>query len=189
MTSKQAQRLGLAARTRISPHLERCSLLLTANSSYAHAERDIFMLTGMKVSHSTQHIIVHRSSFPEAKAKEPVKAVSADGGKVRLRTPKGEPSQWKDYKTVALHSQVCMAAFHDNEFLVNWVKGKPLVNPLTCIGDSHPGVWNLIDGFARTECRREVLDWYHLMENLYKVGGSHQRLKRALDRSVAWSHR
>ena len=26
---------------------------------------------------------------------------------------------------------------------------------------------------------REILDWYHLMENLYKVGGSNQRLKRA----------
>ncbi|MBC6481617.1 MAG: hypothetical protein GDA56_31545 [Hormoscilla sp. GM7CHS1pb] len=99
--------------------MERCSLLLTANESYAHAEQDILMLTGMKVSHSTQHRLVHRSEFPLAKAKEPVKAVSADGGKVRLRTPKGEPSQWKDYLTVALHSQVCMAAFHDNEFLIN----------------------------------------------------------------------
>ncbi|MBO1351733.1 MAG: hypothetical protein EBE86_032140 [Hormoscilla sp. GUM202] len=68
--------------------------------------------------------------------------------------------------------------------LVNWVKGKPLANPLTCIGDGHPGVWNLIDGFAPPECRREVLDWYHLMENLYKVGGSHQRLKRV--ETVLW---
>ena len=25
--------------------------------------------------------------------------------------------------------------------------------------------------------RREVLDWYHLKENLYKVGGSLKRLK------------
>ena len=29
------------------------------------------------------------------------------------------------------------------------------------------------------EQRREVLDWYHLIENLHKVGGSLKRLRRA----------
>jgi len=47
------------------------------------------MLTGMKISHSAQHRLVHRSSFSTGKAKEPVQAVSANGGKVRLRIPKG----------------------------------------------------------------------------------------------------
>ncbi|MBC6478883.1 MAG: hypothetical protein GDA56_15030 [Hormoscilla sp. GM7CHS1pb] len=60
----------------------------------------------------------------------------------------------------------------------NWVFSQPLANPVTCIGDGHPGVWNLIDGFAPAECRREVLDWYYLVENLHKVGGSYQRLKQ-----------
>ena len=27
--------------------------------------------------------------------------------------------------------------------------------------------------------RREILDWYHLIENLYKVGGSLKRLAKA----------
>ena len=27
--------------------------------------------------------------------------------------------------------------------------------------------------------RKEILDWYHLMENLHKVGGSNQRLRQA----------
>ena len=32
---------------------------------------------------------------------------------------------------------------------------------------------------ASTEQRLEILDWYHLKENLYKVGGSLKRLKAA----------
>ena len=31
-------------------------------------------------------------------------------------------------------------------------------------------------GIRTAEHRREILDWYHLVENLYKVGGSLQRL-------------
>jgi hypothetical protein len=27
--------------------------------------------------------------------------------------------------------------------------------------------------------KREILDWFHLVENLYKVGGSVKRLKKA----------
>ena len=41
------------------------------------------------------------------------------------------------------------------------------------------GVWNLIQEFATPGERWEILDWYHLKENLYKVGGSLKRLKRA----------
>jgi hypothetical protein len=36
-----------------------------------------------------------------------------------------------------------------------------------------------------TEQRQEILDWYHLKENLYKVGGSLRRLKQA--ESLLWS--
>lgn len=38
-------------------------------------------------------------------------------------------------------------------------------------------VWNLMNKIATPEKRREILDWYHLKENLYKVGGSNQRLR------------
>jgi hypothetical protein len=40
------------------------------------------------------------------------------------------------------------------------------------------GIWNLIAGIATTECRLEILDWYHLVENLYKVGGDKELLAR-----------
>ena len=47
-----------------------------------------------------------------------------------------------------------------------------MVNPLVCLGDSHDGVWNLVKEFG-TEIFKplEILDWYHLKENLYKIGG------------------
>jgi len=45
--------------------------------------------------------------------------------------------------------------------------------------DGHDGVWNIIDEIAPNGERREILDWYHLMENLHKVGGSLKRLRQA----------
>jgi len=48
-----------------------------------------------------------------------------------------------------------------------------------CIGDGHPGIWNLFQEIGVTEQRQEILDWYHLKENLYKAGGSLKRLKQA----------
>ena len=41
------------------------------------------------------------------------------------------------------------------------------------------GVWNLFSEIGSSEGRQEILDWYHLKENLYKVGGSLKRLKAA----------
>ena len=49
---------------------------------------------------------------------------------------------------------------------------------MTCLGDGHDGVWNIIEQIGTSEQRTEVLDWYHLKENLHKVGGSIRRLKR-----------
>jgi hypothetical protein len=50
---------------------------------------------------------------------------------------------------------------------------------MTCVGDGHPGVWNVIKSFgeAQVVSKHEILDWYHLKENLYKVGGSLKRLE------------
>ena len=47
------------------------------------------------------------------------------------------------------------------------------------MGDGHDGVWNIIAQIRSKDRRREILDWYHLTENLHKVGGSNQRLKQA----------
>lgn len=41
------------------------------------------------------------------------------------------------------------------------------------------GVWNIISQIATVHQRREILDWYYLKENLYKVGGSLKRLNQA----------
>lgn len=62
---------------------------------------------------------------------------------------------------------------------VEWVLVQPLASPLTCIGDGHDGIWNIIKQMAPADQRLEILDWYHLKENLYKVGGSLKRLRQA----------
>ena len=53
------------------------------------------------------------------------------------------------------------------------------MHPLVCLGDGHDGVWNLFGQIAPASERQEILDWYHLKENLYKVGGSLKRLAQA----------
>ena len=59
---------------------------------------------------------------------------------------------------------------------MEWVNTQPLSTPLTCLGDGHDGIWNLYGAIGNATQRREVLDWYHLVENLAKVAGSVQRL-------------
>ncbi len=110
--------------------------------------------------------------------------VSVDGGKVRLRGAKGEGSYWRDYKAVRLQSLYYAAFFQDNLALIDYVNSQPLSSPLVCLGDGHDGIWNLVAEFGTQEGRWEILDWYHLRENLYKVGGSLKRLKQA--ESLLW---
>lgn len=176
LTSKQAKSLKVKPRSRISPQMERCSLLLSANESFASAEKDIEVLTGMKLSHSSHHRRARDNSVAWSQAVDPVRELSLDGGKVRLRTAKGEESQWRDYKAVALHGSCCGARFQDNEDLAHWVGQQPLADEVSVVGDGHPGIWNLAAECVDDGQRREVLDWYHLMENLHRVGGSNQRL-------------
>ena len=59
--------------------------------------KDLEMITGIKVSGSSQHRLVQRYKFAPVEVKGAVTALSIDGGKVRLRTPKGLASEWKDY--------------------------------------------------------------------------------------------
>jgi hypothetical protein len=42
-----------------------------------------------------------------------------------------------------------------------------------------PGFGTYLKKLEINEQRQEILDWYHLKENLYKVGGSIKRLKLA----------
>lgn len=176
VSEKQAQILEVKAYTRWSPYLEQCCLLLSANESYERAAEDIEVLTGIKVSHGTQQRLVHRQSFELPQVEQAVDEISVDGGKVRLRTSKGQPSEWRDYKGVNLHERCVGAFFQDNESLVNWVNVQPLSDPLTCLGDGHDGIWNIYQQIGTSTQKREILDWYHLVENLGKVGGSQQRI-------------
>lgn len=184
LSHKQAVKLGLKPRVRLSPLIEKSCLLLSANVSYENAERDLKLLTGISVSHSTQQRLVQRSAWTDPKARDSVEALSIDGGKVRLRTPKGEPSQWRDYKAVSLHKQLCGAWLQQNQALVDWVNRQPLAAVVTCLGDGHDGVWKLMAGISAAADRREILDWYHLVENLYKVGDSLHRLAEV--RTALW---
>lgn len=159
-------------------------MLVSANVSYQRSAQDIPVLTGMAVSRGTQQRLVQRQTFELPVTQQSVEEISIDGGKVRIRTPKGEICRWQDYKAVNLHEHFCEAFFQDNEQLLEWVNGQPLSTPVTCLGDGHDGIWNLFEGIASLSQRREILDWFHLVENLHKVGGSLQRL--AVVEALLW---
>jgi hypothetical protein len=175
--------LGVEAGKRLSPYLELCCLRISANVSYANAESDVAMLTGMSVSDNAQQRLVQTTDFPEPVAAQPIAEVCVDGGKVRLRTPVGESCIWRDYKAIATDQGV-VANLHNNPPLITWVNGQPLTIPVTCLGDGHDGIWKIIAEVATPAQRREILDWYHLNENLYKVGGSLKRLHQA--KALLW---
>lgn len=180
LKSKQAKKLQVKARARLSPQLEKCCLLVSASESYARTAINVEELTGIKISHSSQQRLVQKQEFAEVTITETVEEVTLDGGKVRLRTEKGKHSEWKDYK--AVNAQGIVAAyFLDNQGLVDWVQQQPLAEIFSCLGDGHDGIWNLFTAIAPSEQRFEILDWYHLKEHLYNVGGSLSRLNKAED--------
>jgi len=180
ISRKQAQKLGLEGKTPISPNFRKSCLRACAKTSYQQAEEDLLEFMGIKVGHSTLHRLVGRVELPPAQAQVSSEGVSVDGGKICLRGEKTQGGQWRDYKLVSLHNNVCEAFFQDSEGLRDWSESQPLSPILTCLGDGHDGVWKVIQtlGTNQVAIRREVLDWYHLKENLYKVGGSFKRLER-----------
>ena len=99
---------------------------LSANNSDERETEDIQILTGISVSHSTQQRLVHRQSFELPKVKQQVEELSIDGGKVRLRTQKGQPCEWRDYKGVNLHENSVGSFFQDNSSLIRWVDEQQL---------------------------------------------------------------
>lgn len=123
--------------------------------------RDLKQLTGIYIDHSTQQRLVHGQEFVEVIAEQTVTDISIDGGKARLRTDKGKASEWRDYKAVTLHKQAHAAFFLENQALLDWVNRQPLSETITCLGDGHPGVWNLMANISTPPQRREIVDWYH----------------------------
>lgn len=146
--------------------------------SYEQAARDVAYFTGICVPAKTQQRLVHRQNFAMPNVDAPIEELCVDGGKVRLRTAPTLKSEWRDYKAIAT-DQGTIANFHNNAHLIDWVNAQPLVNPVVCLGDGHDGVWNIVTQIATLQARREILDWYHLKENLHKIGGSIKRLNRA----------
>lgn len=129
--------------------------------SYANAEADVEMLSGIAVSAKSQQRLVQSYEFPLPQADMPITEACVDGGKVRIRTlPLGEISVWRDYKAIAT-DQGLVANLHHNQHLIDWVNAQPLNSPVTCLGDGHDGVWNMIAQIATPQQRQEILDWYH----------------------------
>lgn len=185
LTSEQAKRLQVKPGSQISPLLERCCLRVSANVSYQHTTDDVELFTGIRISAKTQQRLAQRQTFPSPIASDPVQEASIDGGNVRLVVPPGHQPQWKQYKAlrvapIKLHG----AWWDDNESLLQWLHEQPLAATLTCLGDGHDGIWNLFSQITPEVERREILDWFHLMENLHKVGGSLRRLAQA--RTLLW---
>ena len=185
ITNKQAEKLNIKSHTQISPYLETCCLRMSAVVSYDNAAAEVKYLTGIEISKSAQQRLVHRQDFDLPQPKSVLEELSADGGNIRMRTPEGEPSVWRGYKAICLHEHHAIAAsFQENALLTDWVNEQDLAPTITCLGDGHDGVWNIFKEVATIDSRREILDWYHLMGNLHKIGGSNQRLFAA--RSLLW---
>lgn len=185
LTNKQAKLMGIKPYARLSPLLLKCSLLVSANFSYGMGEKEIEVLTGIQVSHSTLQRKVNDSSFDFPDAKQAVSEVCIDGGKVRLRTQKkGASCIWKEYKVARMQGIYYGASFQDPLTLTDWINSQNTTDPLICLGDGHDGIWNLFKEIGTPQQRQEVLDWYHLKENLYKVGRSMKKLQKI--ESLLW---
>jgi len=182
---EQAKRLGVKPRVQSSPLMELCCLQMGAKASFMQASQDVELLTGVKISPKSVERIVARNPIATDCPEDEVSQMALDGGMVRLVTPKGEPSEWKQYKALRLDGEgPGMAWFDDNTALLDWVNGLHCAAGVFCLGDGHKGIWSLYGQMEIAEGRNEVLDWYHLMENLYKVGGSLKRLHQA--RELLW---
>ena len=122
--------------------------------------------------------------------------LSADGGKIRLASPANESgTEWRDYKGLAINGgrpdQEMHACLHDNDALAQRVRGRPGLEEATFIADGHPGVWNVMalmrpehfdSEAAKTRgATLEILDWYHLKENVHKTRWGKARKERICD--------
>ncbi len=81
ITDNQAKYFGLKAYSQLSPLMENCCLLITANESYQSAEKDLEKFTGIKISHSTLQRLVKRQELELPTSQQGVKEITLDGGK------------------------------------------------------------------------------------------------------------
>lgn len=153
---------------------------LSATLSYEKTQQELEIQTGRRVSQKTQQRLVQRQTFVTSPSDEPVTQLSLDGGMIRTRTPKGEACEWKEYKALNLAQyEQGRAWFKDNDSLADWANSLPLDDVVDCLADGHDGVWGVYDLIGDSEQRHEILDWFHLMENLHKIPQSHEFLQDA----------
>jgi len=78
ITAQQVSKLGVDSYRQLSPLLESCCLLVSANVSYEQAETDVAYLTEVRISAKTQQRIVHRQNFSQPSPKSPLEEISID---------------------------------------------------------------------------------------------------------------
>jgi hypothetical protein len=121
---------------------------------------------------------VNKQDLQLPSALQAIPEVSLDGGKLRLRTPKGQECEWRDYKTVRLSGIYYRAFFSDNQSLLDWVNSQKLINPLVCLGDGLSGRVEVVCSnwkFSVSQPTRDSGSGIKCLYNLHKVGGSIKR--------------
>ena len=211
LSSEQARRLQVPSHRQLSPLLERCVLIAAAKTSFAQAEQDLAVLCGVSVSDSTvRRLAVNMGSgallgqaatsseanadavasdaaATEAAATEAAASLlCVDGGLVRLAAETGG-TQWRQYKALCLDGgkpgSEMLASLEEEAFLVQRLQGR-CTSGVVCIGDGHEGVWKTVAALP-LPARQEVLDWYHLKENVWKQPWGRAR-KQHIE-SLLWS--
>lgn len=76
---KQVLVFAVKNRMQLSPSLEKCCLLLSANASCERSAQDISVLIGLSVSRGSQHRLVHRQPFAFPVVETAVEKWSTDG--------------------------------------------------------------------------------------------------------------
>ena len=118
---------------------------MCAKASYKHAERDVAVLTGIRVSAKTQERMVKRAEIAEPVSTEPVDELTLDGGMVRVRTPR-EVSQWRQYHALRLNGEgIGMGWFKAPADLLSWVATLPLASLVYVLGDGHCVIWKIFE--------------------------------------------
>ena len=127
---------------------------------------------GLSISRNSLHRVVQRyEELEENSYKEEVVEIAVDGGSICL---KGGKSQ--HFKVASVNKEYHMAYFKEDELLVEKLEHLPKKPIVHLLGDGHDGVWNI---FKELSChKKEILDWYHLKENLYKQSLGKERLER-----------
>jgi hypothetical protein len=148
---------------RQSPFFEEICEIVYSNGSFVSGEKNIGMLTGVFISKSSLHRMFERKENEEIEIPEKVEEMSVDGGSVCVI---GDKAERKQYKAIRINGKYHNAWYKEDRKLINYANKQERAEFVVCLGDGHDGVWNVFEEIKHQKL--EILDWYHLMENLYK---------------------